>query len=618
MENLEAFRLNKRALKLWWEKLPKMFIAIISDAVVKAVIPYILIYFSARLIEELAGARQPQVLRQLVFTILLSTAALSLLKAILTRWKNSTIQTVYCVSNKIYTDKLMNLDFVSADNPSTHELLSEIEQNQNWSDWGLLRVVFQLEEVLTAVIQIAGAIALTVTLFTSRILDSTSELTILNSPLFLLLFIMLLLSSSIAAPHFVNKGNEYWVKYAEDAKLGNRMFGFYGFMGYDRSRALDIRMYRQDILCSKNMREHNLFGTEAPIAICAKGPMGGYKALGTIISKAFVGVIYIFVCLKAWGGAFGIGLVTQYIGAITAMSTGITQLLTTLGEMKSNGAFLKKTFEFLDIPQVMYQGSLTVEKRTDCNYEIEFRNVSFRYPNMETYALHNVSMKFHIGERLAVVGQNGSGKSTFIKLLCRLYDPTEGEILLNGINIRKYNYEEYLSVFSIVFQDFKLLAFTLGENVATKVNYEKDKVIQSLCKAGFEERFKTLPEGMKSYLYKDFTDKGVEISGGEAQKIAIARALYKEAPFIILDEPTAALDPVAEYEIYTKFNEIVGKRTAVYISHRLSSCRFCDEIAVFHEGEMIEQGSHEELLANKKGKYSELWNTQAQYYLKDA
>lgn len=250
----------------------------------------------------------------------------------------------------------------------------------------------------------------------------------------------------------------------------------------------------------------------------------------------------------------------------------------------------------------------------DRNYEIEFRNVSFRYPGSETYALKDVSMKFRIGKRLAVVGRNGSGKTTFIKLLCRLYDPTEGEILLNGINIRKYNYAEYMSIFSIVFQDFKLFAYELGQNVAAGVDYDKDKAELCLINAGFGERLKELPDGLNTYIYKDLAKQGVDISGGEAQKIAIARALYKDAPFIVLDEPTAALDPIAESEVYSNFDRLVGDKTAIYISHRLSSCRFCDEIAVFDNGQIVQQGSHDELVADECGKYYELWHAQAQYY----
>ena len=211
---------------------------------------------------------------------------------------------------------------------------------------------------------------------------------------------------------------------------------------------------------------------------------------------------------------------------------------------------------------------------------------------------------------------NGSGKTTFIKLLCRLYDPTEGKILLNGIDIQKYNYEEYMGIFSVVFQDFKLFSFSLGQNIAANADYDKARVEYCLKKAGFGERLAQMPNGTDTCLYKDFSENGVEISGGEAQKIALARALYKDAPFIVLDEPTSALDPVAEAEVYSKFNEIVGQKTAIYISHRLSSCWFCDEIIVFDHGLIIQRGSHDDLVADEKGKYAELWRAQAQYYEK--
>ena len=228
--------------------------------------------------------------------------------------------------------------------------------------------------------------------------------------------------------------------------------------------------------------------------------------------------------------------------------------------------------------------------------------------------MRNLSLKFTLGKRLAIVGKNGSGKSTFIKLLCRLYDPTEGEIRLNGVDIRQYDYEEYLNIFSVVFQDFKLFSFSLGQNVATAMEYDREKVEQCLTKAGLSERLSSMRLGPDTALYKDFESEGVEISGGEAQKVALARALYKDAPIVVLDEPTAALDPIAEAEVYTKFNEIIGDKTAIYISHRLSSCKFCDEIAVFEEGAVVQRGSHEELLKEADGLYHALWTAQAKYY----
>ena len=248
----------------------------------------------------------------------------------------------------------------------------------------------------------------------------------------------------------------------------------------------------------------------------------------------------------------------------------------------------------------MYKGSLSVEKRDDNEYYIEFCDVTFKYPNTDAYALRHVNLRFRVGEKLAVVG------------------PTEGEIRLNGVDIRKYDYDEYMAIFSVVFQDFQLFAYSLGQNVAASAEYDAKRAEACLREAGFEERLSSMPKGLDTSLYQDFDKNGIEISGGEAQKIAIARALYKNAPFIVLDEPTAALDPVSEYEVYRRFGEISGGKTAIYISHRLASCRFCDEILVFHEGQIVQHGAHEALLAQENGKYAELWNAQAQYYTETA
>ena len=268
--------------------------------------------------------------------------------------------------------------------------------------------------------------------------------------------------------------------------------------------------------------------------------------------------------------------------------------------------------DFMELENKKYEGTLPIEKRDDNRYEIEFRDVSFRYPNSPDYVLSHVNAKLCIGEKTAIVGQNGAGKTTFIKLLCRLYDPTEGEILLNGINIKLYDYKEYMSLFSIVFQDFQLFAFSIAENVATSMEYDEKKIVESIEAAGLGERLKELPEGIRTNVFQ-LQENGVEISGGEAQKLAIARALYKDAPFVILDEPTSALDPVAEYDIYKRFDDLVKEKTAVYISHRMSSCRFCNNIFVFDGGRIVQKGSHEALI-REEGLYRRLWNAQAQYY----
>lgn len=245
--------------------------------------------------------------------------------------------------------------------------------------------------------------------------------------------------------------------------------------------------------------------------------------------------------------------------------------------------------------------------------EIEFKNVSFKYPNTDKYILNNISVKIHAGEHLSIVGQNGAGKTTFIKLLCHLYDNYEGEILVNGKDAREYDFVEYMKLLSVVFQDFRLFAFTIKENVT--VFQEKDIDLKDTYKiAGIDDWVESLEEKDQTYIYKMFVKNGVEPSGGESQKLAIARALYKNAPVVILDEPTAALDPISEYEVYRNFDQLVKNKTAVYISHRLSSCRFCDRIIVFNDGHLIEEGTHEELLGLENGFYANMYMTQAKQY----
>jgi ATP-binding cassette subfamily B protein len=298
---------------------------------------------------------------------------------------------------------------------------------------------------------------------------------------------------------------------------------------------------------------------------------------------------------------------------MTAMISAFSGLAEKLGLMRSNRRFLEEDLAFFDLQSEMKNGTRSVEGIDPQNVEFAFHDVSFRYPGSEPLVLEHLNLTIRTGERLAVVGRNGSGKSTMIKLLCRLYDPTEGTITVNGIDIREFDYAEYLKLFGVVFQDFTLLAFTIAENVAASETYDEHKVMRCLDTAGVGERVRRMPKGMEQCRTKLYEEDGEDLSGGEDQKVAIARALYKDAPFVILDEPTAALDPKSEAEIYARFNDMTGGRTAVYISHRMSSCRFCDRIAVFADGKVVEQGTHESLLS-AHGAYAELWHAQAQHY----
>ena len=610
----EVFQIHYRAIREMHGRCPGVFAATALHSAVSALSPYATVYLSARIINEMAGLRRTDLLWQLVLAAIGSSAMLSLLTGMLLRLKDFMGWKYWISYSHIYAEKMLSMDFADVDGTESHGLLSQIRQNNNWGRWGLDILLPCFANLVQGIIGASGAVALTVSLFTLPVPERSEGFTALNHPIFILGFAAILVLATGLGPVCSNKANGYWIRSAEENKFYNRVFSAFSGLDLNRSKAMDVRMYNQQTIARYYMKSNSGFGTKGPIAAYAKGSMGAWSALGASISAVMTGIVYVFVCLKAWAGAFGVGSVTQYVGAVTSLSQNISLLFRNLGALKSNTPFMRVTYQYLDIPNSMYQGSLSTEKRADREYEVEFKDVSFRYPGAETWALRHVNMKFKIGRKMAVVGENGSGKTTFIKLLCRFYDPQEGEILLNGIDIRKYDYRDYMDVFAVVFQDFQLLAQPLGANVAGAEEYDEEKVKKALMDAGFGERLSAMPEGLDTMLYKDFVKDGVEVSGGEAQKIAIARALYRDAPFIILDEPTVALDPMAEAEIYSKFNDIVGDKTAIYISHRLSSCKFCDEITVFHQSQVIQQGTHEELLADEAGKYHELWNAQAQYY----
>lgn len=611
-----AFKNNLRAWKILFKPCKGIFVSIFLSAFTAAASPLVTIWFSAQLLNELAGSRNPAALRNWVLLTLGATAGIMLLNAILQHWREAEESTFYAKMQSVFGKKRLDMDFPNADSQRVYELQSQIWQSQNFTGYGLRQSIEIFRSGCNALFQIIGGIGLSLGLFFAKI-PQASGLGFLNSPLFTVGFIALLFAAALAAPVCATKGNSYWERNDEQGTFGNRVFGYFSSASSNRARMADMRFYKQQDIAEYYLENNNTFSMKSTFAQYAKGPMGLLIALSSCVSAFLTGLIYLLVCIKAWAGAFGLGTATQYIGSVTSFFGGFSELMKCIGVMRINSSFLDTVFELLDTPNTMYQGSLTTEKRSDIQYDVEFRDVSFKYPGSEAYALRHVNMKFKVGSRLAVVGMNGSGKTTFIKLLCRLYDPTEGEILLNGIDIRKYRYDDYMKIFSVVFQDFQLLALPLGQNVAASQTYDAARVLDCLNKAGFGEKLAKMPHGLDTYLYKSVDTEGVDVSGGEAQKIAIARALYKDSPFIILDEPTAALDPIAEAEIYSKFDEIAGDKTAVYISHRLSSCKFCDEIAVFDSGSVIQQGTHSDLLADESGKYFELWNAQAQYYKKD-
>ncbi len=595
---------NMRALKLLHSFCPSYFPLLVLKSFFGKLSPYFNLYLSAEIVNEIVGARNKDTLITLVLITVIGNFAIAIMGGILNRAFGHKETLLYQREAVYYNKKTLGLDYDNLENTEVRQLRRKIVESSRINFHGKQLLLMSVGRLVNITISAILALVLGIEMFVLMFASGFSWLIILLACL-----IVGLVAFNV------------WYSFREKDKMG-AVYRNVSQTMIDENRideamdcynmGKDVRLYRQDKLIMKI--KNYAFDLHKKAFRTMESKRYKINMPLTFTGILLEAIIYVFVCVYALLGTFGIGSIVKYVGFVETITGCITSYFAVFADIKYNTPFVEDYLAYFDIPQKMYQGSLTVEKRDDNEYYVEFKDVSFKYPGSDTYALRHVNVKFKVGEKLAVVGMNGSGKTTFIKLMCRLYDPTEGEILLNGVNIKKYDYDEYLAVFSVVFQDFKLFSFSLGENVASGADYDVDKVMGSLHQSGFGERLATMPEGIKTTLYKDFDENGVEVSGGEAQKIALARALYKDSPFIILDEPTAALDPIAEYEIYSKFNEIVGDKTAIYISHRLSSCRFCDKIAVFDNGHIVQRGSHDELVVDESGKYYELWHAQAQYY----
>ncbi len=606
-----AFALFGRALKLLRRECPGLLPFALGSALVCALAVCPEIYLWTRLVNALLGKERPEVLAILGGGAVFVGAAAGLLRAVLSQGNHARQEGFYYELQRIYAGKRLSMELGLWNTEETERLRSKTAQDEQWYGWGLRRVPLYLETIIRGVFAAAGGAVLTAPLAALTVGGGGADFW--SRPILAVVLLLLLLCVLALA----GQGMRLLLKTAEETKTGNRFFGYFGFLANDAGRAMDMRIYRQQEICGHYMEMERRNITRSGAARSARGSMGFVCSASAAVSCAFAGLICVLACQKAWEGAVPAGSILQYTWGGVMLAKGISDLAEGIKGVKDNSCYLETLFAFLDLPNHMYRGSLTTEKRRDRKYLIEFRDVSFRYPGAKEDALSHVSLRLEIGKRLAVVGKNGSGKTTFIKLLCRLYEPTGGEIRLNGIDIRKYRYEDYKKLFSVVFQDFALLPRPLEENVAAGCAYDPERVGDCLEKSGFPERPDSFPKGMNASLSGGFDGKEEGLSRGEAQKVAIARALYQDAAFLVLDEPTAALDPAAEAEIYGRLDEIVQDRTAVYISHRLSSCRFCEEILVFDNGKIAQRGSHEELLADREGTYFQLWSAQAGYYRRE-
>ena len=399
------------------------------------------------------------------------------------------------------------------------------------------------------------------------------------------------------------------VKFFNDLIPINRRFGYYLTILTEPRYGKDFRFYPIGKFMNRKFED---YGDEQAKYFKRFGNILGLVGAAQSVLKVIENIlIYSYLILKTIKNSLPVSKFSLFISCALSFSSVIESMVNTSTSFLRYSQYVAPIMELVELP-------LPLEKKDAIPFEeeietIEFRNVSFTYPRTTSKILDNVSFKINKGEKISVVGLNGAGKTTIVKLICRLYKINEGEILVNGVNIDHYNYSSYISKISAVFQDFKLFAYSIKENILNEDGDEKE-AYQIACKVGLKEKIDKLEDGINSLYSKSFDEKGIELSGGECQKIAIGRALHSKSSLIILDEPTSALDPIAEAEIYSSFNNLVQNKTALYISHRMSSSVFCDKVLILNNGKVEDFAPHKELIKKKDSLYYKLFISQAKNY----
>lgn len=605
MKMKERFHAICRFLTMVSQGNHRVLFWLLGSAFAAATLPYLSLFFSARILNLLL-AKSYRACLYTVVVFLLTQYGLGLFEKICRQYLDGQKELCLARTEQKITAKALELEFEEFEKTETMDAI----RRTNVSSMGSGNVGDQLiviHTLITSLLSVLYALFFLLRLF---LLSDSSRNNFFTSS-FSMLALLLLCGVQLALSSRINRrSTQKKIELNQGNDHSNSVANYLVNVMLEERRADDIRIghldHFLDVQFGKAM-EHFLpmyldFARFSAIT-------DGKNALLSLLSNF---AAYLVIGARALYGVLPIGDVLLYAGSVTRAMSDLQTFLATGSEFDYINSYLSTYEDFIAQPSMAYDGTLPIEKRDDGQYEFAFHDVSFSYPGTNIPVLEHVTLSFAVGEKTSLVGRNGAGKTTLIKLLCRLYEPTSGYITLNGIDIRKYSYKEYTQAFSVVFQDFHLFSLPLDENIAAGTEIDEAALQSSLAKVGLTDHVQQLPQGVRTRLYNN-NGSGVDLSGGEAQRTAIARALYKDAPFVILDEPTAALDPIAEAEIYEQFSQMTAGKTAVYISHRMSSCKFCDRIIVLDHGRIAEDGTHDTLLANH-GIYANLYETQAQYY----
>ncbi len=597
----------KLVFGLVWKLKPAYFFWMLFSAVASAGQTLCNVIFPQHLIDELTGSQTPARLVRWVALIAGSNLIFTLLKRIAKRKTDLMNEEVTNLVECEFARKVMSLEYACLEDPHYLDLKE--------------RAVFANEN--------QGAVSNLINLGVIIVTQTVTLIGLVAVMLELGLGLILMLAATVGIMLVIRgKFASLYQKVAQDLIPINRKFGYYINVALDSRNQKDIRLYSMQGMIGDRITKFNMdiYQWDKELSYKQATSMGLYQLvtmLQTVIAYGFVGG-------KALGGKVTIGGLTKYVNAAINFATSVMALGGTVIEIAQSLNFLDPFVELMALPEAQDEGKIPFVGEIET---IEFSHVTFSYPKTGVKVLEDVSFSIEKGQHISVVGRNGAGKSTIVKLICRLYHPDSGTIYVNGKNVFDYELKSYLVAVAAVFQDFKLFNFSIEENISCRgisgvneggvklaengesVSDERKGKIEAILEdVGMADKVKSLPNGLQTLFGKAYDKDAVEFSGGQAQKIAIARALYKEASLVILDEPTSALDPIAEAEIYENFHSLVGDKTAVYISHRMSSSVFCDKVMVINQGKVEAFAPHEELMKDKQSLYYQLFTAQAENY----
>lgn len=482
---------------------------------------------------------------------------------------------------------------------------------QNISDERFKTLKIKVQETIGSNRAATEAVWTTLTDLTTNIVGFAFYVVLMSSiqPLLLLA----ILATTVVSYFVSNRLSEWGYKHREEESEYSTQIYYLDRRSSDLTVAKDIRIFGLrswlDDLYAKSMAAYTAFKRkEQGVYIWA-------SVTDLVLTFLRNAIAYAYLIGLVIGNGLSVSEFLLFFGAVGGFTAWVSGILGGFNTLHKQSLDISSVRECLEFPEPFkFEDGEPIKTEENRLYEIRLENVSYRYPGADKDTLTNVNLTLHPGEKLAVVGLNGAGKTTLIKLICGFLDPTEGRILLDGKDIRDYNRRDYYKMFSAVFQEFSLLAGTIATNVAQdSEGFDMERVKDCVEKAGLRKKIESLKDGYDTYLNREVFEDAMLLSGGETQRLMLARALYKNAPFIVLDEPTAALDSIAESEMYQKYNEMTSGKSSIYISHRLASTRFCDRIIMIADGRIGEEGTHEELL-KAGGKYAELYEVQSKYY----